>query len=60
MSQSIIEQTQIASAHFYSQCTTLTSRSCESGQEALNCQMTGFEAMGYYWLQSWSTGFKVG
>ena len=36
--------TQIASARFYLQCTTLTSRGCESGQEALNCQLTSFEA----------------
>ena len=31
--------TQIAFACFYSLCTTLINRGCESGQEALNCQL---------------------
>ena len=52
--------TQIASARFYLQCTTLTSRGCESGQEALNCQLPALKlahglllvAKPVDWLQS--------
>ena len=45
MSQSIVEQPKshpLASTR--NVCTTLTSRRCESDEEALNCQLTGFEA----------------
>jgi len=40
-----------------------TSCGCELGQEALNCQLTGFKASPwaiYYWLRSRSTGFEAG